>query len=112
MAAAQHAPLNYRETVALANAIDDLAIAPAVAELQQQLDVAHATGTRFATQLADANRRVAERDKRIAELEDALKSAVWAADYLSEQQAMPDYGYSKRLEQARAILAKHGGSHE
>jgi hypothetical protein len=35
----------------------------------------------------------------------AATDAVWAADYLSEQQAMPDDGYKARLESARAVLA-------
>jgi cell division protein ZapA (FtsZ GTPase activity inhibitor) len=38
----------------------------------------------------------------------ALADAVWAADYLAEQQAMQDDGYKERLERARASLADLG----
>jgi hypothetical protein len=38
------------------------------------------------------------------ELRQALADAIWAADYLAEQQAMPDDGYVERLERARAVL--------
>ena len=41
-------------------------------------------------------------------LRDVLVDALWAADYLAEQQAMPDDGFRERLERAREALAGGG----
>jgi hypothetical protein len=40
----------------------------------------------------------------IAQLRAGLEDAVWAADYLADQQAMADDGYVERLERAKAVL--------
>ena len=40
-------------------------------------------------------------------LAEALGDAIWAADFLAGQQAMPDDGYKARLESAREILAAY-----
>jgi hypothetical protein len=37
-------------------------------------------------------------------LRSALQDAIWAADFLADQQAMPDDGYVERLERARETL--------
>lgn len=50
-------------------------------------------------------RQLAQSEERVKALEGALRDAIWAADYLSEQQAMPDDGYSARLESARTLLS-------
>ena len=42
--------------------------------------------------------------RAISRIEQALRDAIWAADYLSEQQAMPDTGYQVRLESAKRSL--------
>jgi len=44
-------------------------------------------------------------ESRVAVLEAALRDAIWAADYLADQQAMPDDGYVARLESARKALS-------
>lgn len=42
--------------------------------------------------------------KALERVVQAIHDAIWAADYLSEQQAIPDYGYKERLEKARRVL--------
>lgn len=47
--------------------------------------------------------RLAKADKFV----EALRDAIWAADYLVGQQAMPDDGYRTRLENAREVLTEY-----
>lgn len=94
----------------LATVIDQHAIAPAVAEatakLEQELNTAHAVGSSYAKELAEARREVAERDKRIAELEEALQAI---AGTTMSQVASMEHGFYRCTGIAAAVLKPKKG---